>query len=149
MGTFGTGPFSSDGAMDFLSQLAERPPERRAAALEHMFVFVKEKPDLLWREFFPDEVVAAAAVVAASLPGGHQFDESLLALEDDLSRDVRLTAPAPELAAVALEVLLFVAGPQGPWQQGWTTDTDAAEARDTIAVLSQVLGGGSGDLEIN
>ncbi len=140
MGTFGTGPFSSDGAMDFLEELAERPVERRSAALEHMFMFVKEKPELLWREFFPDQVVAAAAVVAASLPGGQQFDQELEALvEHDLVPDVRLAAPAPDLASAALQALTFVAGPGGPWHQGWTNDTDAAEARETVAVLSQVL----------
>jgi hypothetical protein len=134
--------------MDFLEELADRPPERRVAALEHMFLFVKESPELLWREFFPDTVVAAAAVVAATLPGGQQFDERLKTLAaNDLAPDVRLTAPAPALANIALEALLFVAGPQGPWHQGWATDADAAEAHDTVAALSQVLthGGGGGD----
>ncbi|MEV1155047.1 hypothetical protein AB0J27_06525 [Micromonospora chokoriensis] len=37
--------------MDFLWELADRPSGRRAAALEQMFLFVKEKPELLWREF--------------------------------------------------------------------------------------------------
>jgi hypothetical protein len=148
MGTFGTGPFSSDGAMDFLEDLAGRPPEHRVPALARMFLFVKDKPELLWREFFPDEVVAAAAVVAATLPGGQQFDEELKALaEDDLASAVRLAAPAPELANMALEALLFVAGHDGPWHQGWTNDTDAAEARDTIAALSQVLTLGDGGLD--
>ncbi|GGM86380.1 DUF4259 domain-containing protein [Dactylosporangium sucinum] len=138
MRTFGTGTFSSDGAIDFLERFAERSPERRVAALEHMFLLVKEKPELLWREFLPDEVVAAAAIVAASLPGGRLFD---------VASDVRLTAPAPRLAGIALEALHLVAGPQGPWHQRWTNDTDAAEARDTIAALSQVLtlGGGAWD----
>ncbi|WP_185755362.1 DUF4259 domain-containing protein [Micromonospora sp. A202] len=36
MGTFGTGPFSSDGALDFLDELAERPPQQRAEALRQM-----------------------------------------------------------------------------------------------------------------
>ncbi|GIF09283.1 DUF4259 domain-containing protein [Actinoplanes siamensis] len=140
MGTFGTGPFSSDGAMEFLEELAERPAERRATALERMFTFVKEQPELLWREFFPEEVVAAAAVVAASLPGGHQFNQKLAELvEHDLVPDVRLAAPVLDLAGAALQALTFVAGPGGPWHQGWTNDTDAAEARETVAVLSQVL----------
>ncbi|GAA3251256.1 DUF4259 domain-containing protein [Dactylosporangium siamense] len=145
MGTFGTGPFSSDGAMDFLGELAERPPERRGSALARMFLFVKDNPELLWREFFPDEVVAAAAVVAAALPGGQQIDEQLEALvEQDLVPDVRLPAPASDLAGAALQALTFVAGPEGPWHQGWTNDTDAAEARETIAVLSRVLTLGAG-----
>jgi hypothetical protein len=152
MGTFGTGPFSSDGALDFLEELAERPPAQRAEALERMFLLVKRRPDLLGRDFFADEVVAAAAIVAALLPGGRQFDERLDSLvENDIASDGRLGVPAPELASVALEALLFVGGPQGPWLQGWKNDTDAAEARDTVAALSQVLslgGGGLDDLDV-
>ncbi|GIF62575.1 hypothetical protein Ais01nite_06100 [Asanoa ishikariensis] len=143
MGTFGTDPFSSDGAMDFLEELAEQPPDGRAAELERLFLLVRNQPDLLGREFFPDEVVAAAAIVAATLPFGRQFSERLESLaENDLAPDVRLGAPAPRLASIAREALLFVAG---PWQQGWVDDTDAAEARDTIAELSRVLAGGGLD----
>jgi hypothetical protein len=148
MGTFGAGPFSSDGALDLLEELAERLPAQRAEALERMFLLVKKRPDLLGRDFFADEVVAAAAIVAAALPGGRQFDERLDTLvENDIASDGRLSAPAPELAGVALESLLSVGGPQGPWLQGWKNDTYAAEARDTIAALSQVLALGSGGLD--
>ncbi|GAA2711535.1 DUF4259 domain-containing protein [Actinoplanes palleronii] len=145
MGTFGTGPFSSDGAMDFLEELAERPPEGRVPALTRMFLFVRDKPELLGREYFPDEVVAAAAIVAATLPGGEQFDERLATLADqELAPEVRLAAPAPDLAPLALAALKVVAG---PWHQGWTNPTDATEARATIATLSQVLTSGSVDPE--
>lgn len=140
MGTFGTGAFSSDGALDLLEQLAERPTESRTAALEHMFAFVRDNPDLLWREFFPDEIVAAAAIIAASLPGGEPFSERLKELADnDLAPDIRLPAPAPRLARPALEALLWAAGPNGPWHQGWTTETTAAEAQHTSDTLLRVL----------
>lgn len=140
MGTFGTGAFSSDGALDLLEQLAERPAESRNSALEHMFTFVKDNPDLLGRECFPDEIVAAAAIIAATLPGGELFSEHLQHLADnDIAPDVRLPAPAPHLARSALEALLWAAGPDGPWHQGWVTETDAAGARDTSDTLLQVL----------
>jgi Domain of unknown function (DUF4259) len=141
MGTFGTDAFSSDGARDLLQQLAERPPQRRVAALEHMFAFVSDNPELLGRKFFADEIVAAAAVVAATLPGGESLDHRLRDLaNDDLVSDVRLSLPTPALAASALEALLTVAGPDGPWQQGWVTDADADEARNTTNTLIRVLG---------
>ncbi|GAA0501435.1 hypothetical protein Ade02nite_96920 [Paractinoplanes deccanensis] len=125
--------------MDFLEELAQRPSERWATALEHMFLFVKDQPELLGREYFPDQVVAAAAIVAASLPGGGQFGERLETVaENDLAPDVRLAAPAPELAGMALDALLFVAG---PWRQGWATEADASRARDTATALSRVLSG--------
>ena len=141
MGTFGTGAFSSDGALDFLEELAERPVARRAAALRHMFEFVLKNPELIGREFFPDEVVAAAAVVAATLPGGRRFHERLGELVDNgIAPDVRLASPVPEMAKTALEALLLVAGPDGPWHRGWTSEADAADARDTITTLSRALG---------
>ncbi|MEW2330692.1 DUF4259 domain-containing protein [Micromonospora chersina] len=83
MGTFGTGPFSSDGALDFLEELAERPPEQHLDALRHMFTYVLANRDLLWREFFPDQVVAAVALVAAALPGGEHLQHRLAELSDE------------------------------------------------------------------
>lgn len=70
LGTFGTGPFGNDGALDFLDELAGQPAGEHREVLERMFFRVRSRPDLLGWKFFPDEVVAAAAVVAASLPGG-------------------------------------------------------------------------------
>jgi alpha-glucosidase len=144
MGTFGTGAFSSDGAVDFLDELAELSPELRAAVLEQMFEVVREKPEMLWRQFFPDQVVAAAAIVAATLPGGEQFGEELEELvEKDVAADARLVGTAPALAKGALEALLYVAGPEGPWHKGWTNEADAVAARGTTDTLSRVLGDAS------
>jgi hypothetical protein len=140
MGTFGTGAFASDGAMDLLDDLAEQPAEDRADAVGRLLDLARAKPELLWREFFPDQIVAAAAIVAATLPGGESFDERLRDLADrDLAPDVRLPTPARQLAAQALEALLSVGGPDGPWHQGWTTESDAAEARETTDTLARVL----------
>ncbi|AEV86731.1 putative iron-dependent peroxidase [Actinoplanes sp. SE50] len=140
MGTFGAGPFSSDGAMDFLGELAGHPPAERQAVLRRTFLLVKENPDLLGREFFPDEIVAVAAVVAAALPGGQQFDEELARLEElDLIPNIRLISPLQDLVGHTREALLSVAD---PWLQGWTTELANAEARDTFATLSQVLAHG-------
>lgn len=138
MGTFGTGPFSSDGALDLLDELGERPAERRHHALAHMFTHVLNNRDLLGHEFFPDEVVAAAAIVAAGLPGGEHLQQLLTAAGQD-PQTVTPPAPAPDLAAPALEALLFVAGPGGPWHQGWTDDMYRLEAQHTIDNLSAIL----------
>jgi hypothetical protein len=137
MGMFGTGPFSSDGAMDFLKELAEETPDRRGAALERLFRSVKEQPELVGRNFLPDQVVAAAAIVAATSLGGDQFGEHLQALAaNDPAFDARLPAPVQGLASAALEALGSVAE---RWRQERPKGTDAAEASQTIAALSQVL----------
>ncbi|HEX5595187.1 MAG TPA: DUF4259 domain-containing protein [Micromonosporaceae bacterium] len=138
MGTFGTGPFSSDGALDFVEELAERPPEQHLDALRHLFTYVLANRGLLWREFFPDEVVAAAALVAAALPGGEHLQHCLADLSDETGVGL-LPASASELTASALEALLFVAGPDGPWHQGWTTEADRLDAQRTIDDLLAIL----------
>lgn len=63
MGTWGTGPFSSDGALDLLDELAGQPASQRREALDRIFFGVRDRPGLLGRKFFPDQIVAAAAVV--------------------------------------------------------------------------------------
>jgi Domain of unknown function (DUF4259) len=77
MGTFGTGPFDNDGALDLLVELAGQPADQRHEVLDRIFSRVRDRPDLLGRKIFPDEVVAAAAVVAASLPGGEGIRQDL------------------------------------------------------------------------
>ncbi|MCW3843370.1 DUF4259 domain-containing protein [Micromonospora yasonensis] len=140
MGTFGTGPFSSDGALDFLEELAERPPQQHLDALRHMFTYVLANRDLLWREFFPDQVVAAAAFVAAALPGGEHLQHRLAELSDETDMAM-FPASASDLAAPTLEALLFVASPDGPWHQGWTTEANTLDARRTIDELIAILRG--------
>ena len=138
MGTFGTGPFSSDGALDLLDELTGQPAGQRREALERIFIQVRDRPDLLGRKFFPDEIVAAAAVVAAGLAGGEYIRRDL----DDEGYDVDailVRAPDPELSASALETLLVAAGRDGPWHDGWVDPETAAEARRTTDRLAAIL----------
>jgi hypothetical protein len=138
MGTFGAGPFHSDGALDMLDVLATHPAESRHGLVQTMLSRVRDSPDLLMVEYLPDEVMAAAALVAASLPGG----EALSATEGVGAREARAAAlpmPAFDLAALALEVLLLVAGPEGLWNKGWTDEQTRAEARRTTEGLVAIL----------
>ena len=48
-------------------------------------------------------------------------------------------APDHELTTLALQVLLFAAGPDGPWHQGWVSQQTAAHARQTIDRLTEIL----------
>src|SRR6185437_2776422 len=77
VGTFGTGPFGSDGALDLLDELKGQAAGQRRETVERIFSQVRDHPDVLGREFFPDEVVAAAAVVAAGLAGGEAIRRAL------------------------------------------------------------------------
>jgi alpha-glucosidase len=146
MGTFGTGPFGSDGALDLLDELASQPADQRRAALQRLFSQVRDHPHLLGREFFPDEVVAAAAVVAAGLAGGEDIRRDLDHWAPEISATL-VQGPDAELTASALEALLVAAGPDGPWHHGWVDPGWAAEARQTTDRLEAILrrGGTSQD----
>ena len=128
MGTFGTGPFDSDGALDFLDGLAELHGGQRQEVLERMFLVVRDEPEQLERTVFPDEVVAAAAVVAASLAGGTSIRQKLANSGYDADAIV-VTDADHELAASALSALGRAAGRDGPWHHGWTSPDDAVRAR--------------------
>jgi len=138
IGTWGTGPFSSDGALDLLDELAGQPASQRREALERIFFRVRDRPDLLGRKFFPDEIVAAAAVVAASLPGGEGFRRDLADQGYDVDA-ILVPAPDPELNASALQALLVTAGRDGPWHDGWSDPETAAQARRTTDQLASIL----------
>jgi hypothetical protein len=138
VGTFGAGPFSSDGALDFLDHVGERLPDQRAEALAHWFAHVLANPDGLWKDFFPDEVVAAVGLVVGALPGGAYLHDSACAASEE-ARAAALPGPAPELAVPARNALLTVAGLGGAWLRGWTDDETRAEAQETIDGLLAVL----------
>jgi hypothetical protein len=138
MGTFGTGPFSSDSALDLLDELAGQPSDQRRQALERTFSQVRDHPGLLWGKFAPDQIVAAAAIVAAGLPGGEDIRQEL----SDQAYDANMLivpAPGQQLTTLALQALLAAAGPGGPWHQGWVDQQTAADARQTIDRLTEIL----------
>jgi hypothetical protein len=138
MGTFGTGPFDNDGALDLLVELAGQPADQRHEVLDRIFSRVRDRPDLLGQKVFPDEVVAAAAVVAASLPGGEGIRQDLADHGYDVDT-VLLPATDPELDVSALEALLLAAGRDGPWHVGWTDPEDAAQARQTTDHIAAIF----------
>ncbi|GAA1763846.1 DUF4259 domain-containing protein [Luedemannella helvata] len=139
MGTWGTGPFGSDGALDLLDELAELEEDERLAELGRILSATSENPELLMSEVYPDEVVAAAALVAISLPGGASIGGSQgEAVADELAA-AALSVPAFELAGQALMALNSVAGQGGLWLSGWTDDEKLASATQTVTQLRVVL----------
>src|SRR5262245_55520765 len=91
MGTWGTGPFHNDAALDLIEALAEYSGEQRVALLRQLFAAALRDPEVETFEVaFPEgytdrltanEVLAGAVMVALSLPGG----ERILAVEMDQS----------------------------------------------------------------
>jgi hypothetical protein len=73
MGTWGAGPFDNDHAADFAGDLDEAPPEQRIDLIVRALNAVLAPGDNTISRV-ADPAVAAAALVAAQLPGGPPAD---------------------------------------------------------------------------
>jgi len=141
MGTFGTGPFSSDGALDLLEELGELPKAERRDELARRLSAVVEGSPAVMHGRYADEVVAAAALVAISLPGGDRILNAQPASVADELMGALLSDPAIELARPALAALESVAGSQGSWFRGWIDAERQTAAEQVIEDLRLVLEG--------
>ncbi|MFC9331719.1 DUF4259 domain-containing protein [Kitasatospora sp. NPDC057015] len=68
MGTWGIGPFDSDHASEFASEVDRARPGQRHIVIEHRLVRYTGEADP--DSYLRDEAVAAASLVAAQCPGG-------------------------------------------------------------------------------
>jgi alpha-glucosidase len=138
MDTFGTGPFSNVGGLDFLDHFARLPVGQRREVLERIFCQVEDRPYLLGWKFFPEEVVAAAAIVAACLPGGENIRQELAYWH--YTADAILPAGADlKLSVSASKALLVAAGRDGLWHDAWANPEEAARARQTTDQLAAIF----------
>lgn len=139
MSTWGTGLFASDGAQDFLEELAELEAGERASELERAFTELLDDPSLLMRAVFPESLIAATALVALSLPGGHRIMERQSSYVADAVAAALLDQPAPYLAPAALQVLAIVTTPDGLWSRSWRRPEDKEEALSGIEAVKGIL----------
>ena len=138
MGTWGSGAFDSDDALDLLDTLVEQNAASRRETLERIFRTARERPqDLDWT-LGPAEVVAAAAIVAAGLPDGGAFVREIAGHDYDVAALV-IPGGDPEFADAALAALLIAAGRDGSWHQGWVDAQTALQARSTTDQLASVF----------
>ncbi|GHA10659.1 DUF4259 domain-containing protein [Streptomyces echinoruber] len=102
MGTWGSGPFDSDTAEDFLDELKERSALQRLAVVENVFRSVVEAGGNSSSSVLPEEVVASAAVVAANVPTGSSLSwgEEYSGIREWLPKPI-----APALASSAIRAL--------------------------------------------
>ncbi len=138
MGTWGTGAFDSDDALDLIGDLTELDPGQRCEALGRIFRRVREHPDDINWTYGPGQVVAAAAVVAAGLPGGETVLGEITRYGHDAGA-ILLLALDPELSDAAFHALQAAAGGDGAWHDGWVTPEKAAEAKRTTDQLASVF----------
>lgn len=140
MGTWGTGPLDNDTADDLLDELEPMPVEHRLSTLEAIFNKATEVSAEDGGPILPDQVLAAAAVVAANTPAG----ASLPWLKDQLEDHHDLTAwlgsaITKETAEVATQALV-ASLPQDSWYwQSWVDEAERNEAMEEFQSLLNVL----------
>jgi hypothetical protein len=139
MSTWGTGLFASDGAQDFLEELAELEADDRVSELAGVMSELLGDPSQLMLTVFPESLIAAAALVALSLPGGHRIMERQSSFIADSVSAAALNHPASELVRDALQVLAIVTAPDGLWSKGWRLSGDKEEALAEVGTVKEIL----------
>ncbi|WP_084262369.1 DUF4259 domain-containing protein [Actinomadura formosensis] len=133
MGAWGSGPFDSDTAEDFVDDLERLASLQRLAVLERVF---HRAIDAAESEKLPAEVVAAAAVVAANLPSGASlsWNEDYPGISEWLPKPIAFDLTV--LARRALDVALPV---NGWFWQSWVDIEERREAESVVNILKSIL----------
>lgn len=139
MGTWSSGILESDSAQDFIDQVRGMPVEERLASVEDLLAKVAADASVINREFLPEEVVAAVAIVAAAATKSRDFvwmnDENFL----DAVHGIRRQG---QLHNVALAALSEVAdGDDAFLLAGWKDDGDRAAVVRQVDEIRAVLSG--------
>lgn len=142
MGTWGTGLFDSDTAEDYLDELEGRSASGRLAAVTATLRASSDRG--MSSRVLPEEVMAAAAVVAANLPAGAplEWGEDYPGVVDWLPKPIDST-----LASSATRALENAFSGNDSFWRSWVSEQDRAEARAELervtALLRSAADGGS------
>ncbi len=131
------GPFENDVAAEFAGDLDDNDPTEREIMLREALQAAVDAEDEV-----PLDValraVAAAAVVAASRPGGPPIESDFA---PEFLRDSRETAPEipDDVVALARDALDRVAGPDSAWRGYWEETDGLKEALAAVDMLRDGL----------
>ncbi|WP_283134316.1 DUF4259 domain-containing protein [Rhizohabitans arisaemae] len=136
MGTWGSGPFDNDTAEDFLDELEEMSPSQRQALVEKLFHSAIEGREGSRTSVLPEEVVAAAALVAANIPAGSSIflNEDYPGIAEWLERPV-----LPALASLAIQAVEVTFSADSWFWGSWVDTESRKEAQSAIRSLRSVL----------
>ncbi len=139
MGTWGTGPFASDTAQDYLDGLIVLSGAERSQVVGQLLAAIVAEPSRIADEVMPEEVIAAAALVAESLMenGSEPPWET-----DDLAYSVRLEQPLESRDIDnAVRALSIVADPEGWYMRSWSSEADALAVQRALEQIRIALSG--------
>ena len=131
MGTWDVGPFDNDAAADWCGDLADATPADRPGRIRDALTAATGD------EYLDQDVaaaaIAAAAIVAAQLPGGSPIDSSYA--PDFLLEGGAIEVP-PDIPPLALSALDRVVDDDSEWRELWE---DAPESyQGALEVLRSI-----------
>ncbi|MBF6331144.1 DUF4259 domain-containing protein [Nocardia transvalensis] len=137
MGTWDTGPFDNDTAADWSYELQDADPAERPGVIRHALTAAAEETGYL-DSATACEAIAAAAIVASTVPGGQPITS---AYAPDFLIEGGTVELASDIAPLAVRALDNVLGEHSEWRDLWL-DTDADTHRpafDSVINLRTVL----------
>ncbi|MFG2550718.1 DUF4259 domain-containing protein [Streptomyces sp. NPDC048581] len=136
MGTWGSGPFDNDTAEDTLEELDAMSQRHREETVSAVFRSAVRGAGSPSASVLPEEVIVAAAVVAANTPAGARVERN----EDYPSIACWLAKPvSPALAASAVEALRAALPADGWYWSGWKEPQGKVEAQERIEGIISLL----------
>lgn len=138
MGTWGSGLLENDSAGDFLDEIAALDQNGRLDRIRKIVTAVADDPAVVMRQFVPEEVIAAVAVVAAAFPGTSEY-EWASAINSVLDEGIP-AQDARDLAVAALRALRSIVDDEnGWWVTSWVSDSDRVDAQRQVQEIKSTL----------
>jgi hypothetical protein len=135
-GTFAVDPFGSDSAWDLLEEVESLPSGERLDRMARVRSSGRDQ-GVEVEDVLPDELIAAAAIVVANIPGGADvvWNSGVDGISTWLPEPVSM-----EVTSLSVAALDEALPENGWWWQSWKDDADRERMRSVVVTLKNVLG---------
>jgi hypothetical protein len=141
MGTWDVGPFDNDTAADWCGDLDDAAPEQRAVLIRDALGRVAQHGDEYLDSDDAVQAIAAAAIVAAQLPGGTAVDTPYA---PDFLLNGGTVEVADDVPAIAVRALDRIVEDDSEWRELWEDAEESypqalASVQSIRATLEQAI----------
>lgn len=142
MGTWDVGPFDNDTAADWCGELDDADPAQRVGLIRRAMTAVLDTGDEYLDGDVAVEAIAAAAIVAAQLPGAAAITSPYA--PDFVVAGGRFAVP-DDIVPLALRALDRIVGEDSEWRQLWEESDSYPSALVELQRIRADLHAGTGD----